>query len=131
MPENAQSDASEKGITRLSGIASVELEAWAEVNHEYCLEEFFHSPYALAGRAVVEGVMEWANRKYTRLPQFIFEDGDKGWEGLVKLCSRLNVVPTRLPKPLAWLGRGLAPYSAGSAYPLLPVSSGSASRAKP
>jgi len=30
-----------------------------------------------------------------------------------------------------WLGRGLAPYSAGSAYPLLPVSSGSASRAKP
>jgi hypothetical protein len=29
------------------------------------------------------------------------------------------------------LGRGLAPYSAGSAYPLLPVSSGSASRAKP
>jgi hypothetical protein len=30
-------------------IASVELEAWAEVNQEYCLEEFFHSPYASGG----------------------------------------------------------------------------------
>jgi hypothetical protein len=55
----------------------------------------------LAGRAVVEGVMQWAKRKCTSLPQFIFEDGDKGWEGLVKLCVRLNVVPTRLPKLLA------------------------------
>ena len=30
-----------------------------------------------------------------------------------------------------WLGRGLAPCSVGSAYLLLPVSSGSASLAKP
>jgi formate dehydrogenase major subunit len=44
--------------------------------------------------------------------------------------------PNRLmtPKyraPGSWSGRGLAPYSLGSAYPLLPVSSGSASIAKP
>ena len=82
-------------------IASVELDAWSEVNRDYCLEEFFHSPYAWAGRAVVEGVMEWAKRKCTSLPQFIFEDGDKGWEGLLLLCARLNVVPKRLPKPSA------------------------------
>jgi len=31
----------------------------------------------------------------------------------------------------SWLGRGLAPYSVGSAYPCLPVSSGSASLAEP
>lgn len=82
-------------------MASVELPAWTEVNGEYCLEEFFYSPYALAGRAVVEGGIEWAKRKCTRLPQFIFEDGDEGWGGLVKLCLRLNVVPMRLPKSLA------------------------------
>jgi len=82
-------------------IASVELAPWAEVNQEYCLEEFFHSPYALAGRAVVEGVLEWAKRKGTVLPQIIFEHGDTGWEGLVELCARLNVVPIRLPKRLA------------------------------
>ena len=33
--------------------------------------------------------------------------------------------------PGVWLGRGLAPCSVGSAYLLLPVSSGSASLAKP
>src|ERR1019366_7193203 len=36
----------------------------------------------------------------------------------------------RIDSPV-WLGRGLAPCSVGSAYLLLPVSSGSASLAKP
>ena len=36
-----------------------------------------------------------------------------------------------IPAALSWLGRGQAPYSVGSAYLLLPVSSGSASLAEP
>src|ERR1035441_4769379 len=52
--------------------------------------------------------------------------------GLVMLFSiwqLKNARQTRWAGP--WLGRGLAPCSVGSAYLLLPVSSGSASLAKP
>jgi hypothetical protein len=53
---------------------SVELAGWEEVNAEYCLEEFFYSPYALAGCGVVESALKWAKRKRGQ-HSFIFE----GW----------------------------------------------------
>jgi len=79
---------------------SVELAGWREVNEEYCLEEFFYSPYALAGLGVVESVLKWAVKKRGQII-FIFEDGDKGWEGLVKLCARYQVIPNRASKKIA------------------------------
>jgi hypothetical protein len=82
--------------------SSVDLEGWAEVNAEYYLEEFFHSPYAIAGCAMVSEGIKWARRKKTKkVPEFIFEEGDEGWEGLVELCSRIDIIPIRLPKQKA------------------------------
>jgi hypothetical protein len=77
---------------------SVELAGWEEVNQEYCLEEFFYSPYALAGCAVLESTLKWARKKSGQC-MFIFEDGDDGWEGLSKLCvRRQGITPNRIPK---------------------------------
>ena len=83
----------------------------------------------------------------------VYSDGLKGFEVEASGCqargphrtSQERPAPERPPVvPLAdraignmqqwligWLGRGQAPYSVGSAYLLLPVSSGSASRAEP
>jgi hypothetical protein len=79
---------------------SVEIAAWESVNTEYCLEEFFYSPYALAGCAVVESTLKWA-RKKSGQHEFFFEDGDHGWQGLVKLCERIKIVPFRVSKKIA------------------------------
>jgi hypothetical protein len=80
---------------------SVELDAWDEVNKEYYLEEILQSPYALAGLFVVDQTLGWAKRKGTKNLKIVFEDGDEGWGGLVKLCIQRNVVPVRLPKQIA------------------------------
>jgi type II secretory pathway component PulL len=69
---------------------------------KYLLEETFYSPYALAGYSVVRQALEWAQRKKVRSPiEFVFEDGDEGWEGLKKLCARRQIVPIQLPKKKA------------------------------
>jgi len=81
---------------------SVELDAWRKIDSEYLLTEAFYSPYALAGFAVVGQTLKWAHRKRVRIPEFIFEEGDEGWDGLLKLCSSwAKVTPIRLPKTKA------------------------------
>jgi hypothetical protein len=50
---------------------------------------------------------------------------DESAETIVRQLKKTPNTDTR------WLGRGQAPYSVGSAYLLLPVSSGSASLAEP
>jgi hypothetical protein len=83
-------------------MASVELDAWNEVNREYLLEEDFYSPYALCAYEVVSQVLMWARSKRIRNSlQFIFEEGDDGWSGVLKLCKKIGVVPVRLPKEQA------------------------------
>jgi hypothetical protein len=78
---------------------SVEIGAWDSVNKEFSLKEFFYSPYALAGYGVVDETRKWANRKGVASSiKYIFEEGDKGWGGLLKLCARDKIVPIRLPK---------------------------------
>lgn len=80
---------------------SIELEAWQRIDSEYYFSERFYSPYALAGFAVIDQTLKWAKRKGVKPPQFIFEDGDDGWEGLLKLCKWDKIIPARLPKALA------------------------------
>jgi len=80
---------------------SVELDAWEKVNKEYYLEEILQSPYALAGVFVVDQALGWAKRKGTKNLQIVFEDGDEGWGGLLKLCLQRNFVPVRLLKQTA------------------------------
>jgi hypothetical protein len=104
-------------------LATVEMEAWRDVNNEYCLEEFFCSPYSLAGFTVVEQAMKWAQNKRVGTPlKIFFEDGDKGWGGLRKLCiTHKHFEPIRLPKKeavpfqvgdfLAWRTRTVATNS--------------------
>jgi len=83
-------------------MASVEIDAWNEVNREYLMEEVFYSPYALCGYTVVKQVLKWAKGKAIKTPiEFIFEEGDDGWSGLVELCKRSSIVPIRLPKERA------------------------------
>jgi hypothetical protein len=66
------------------------------------LEEAFYSPYALCGYSVVSQVLKWAQNKKIKSPiKFTFEEGDDGWDGLLKLCKRKGVVPIRLPKDSA------------------------------
>lgn len=95
-------EVTKKNINKLF-MVNVEIEAWNEVNHEYVLEEVFHNPYALCGYTAIRQILKWARSK--RLPlsrlRIVFEDGDDGWEGLVKLAKRNNVVPIRLPKTVA------------------------------
>lgn len=81
---------------------TVDVEAWEAVNAHSCLEEYFYSPYALTGFGAVAQCLKWAKRKEAKHPEFIFEEGDQGWEGLVKVCEReLGVTPIRLPKKKA------------------------------
>jgi hypothetical protein len=83
-------------------MVSVEIDAWKSIDQEYLLEETFHSEYALAGFSVVCMARKSAKRKKITAPiEFIFEDGDKGWTGLTKLCAPDGVVPIRLPKEKA------------------------------
>jgi len=81
--------------------ASIELAAWKAADSEYCLSERFHSPYALAGFTVIDESLKWAKRKRIKPPAFIFEEGDDGWDGLLKLCAWDNIEPIRLPKKKA------------------------------
>jgi hypothetical protein len=80
---------------------SVELDGWKKVDSEYLLTEGFYSPYSLAGFAVINQTLKWAKRKRVTPPEFIFEEGDDGWEGLLKLCSWDKITPIRLPKAKA------------------------------
>lgn len=81
---------------------TMDMEAWETVNAHYCLEERFYSPYAMCGFGVVGQCLDWAKRKRAKYLEFIFEEGDKGWEGLVKVCEQeQNVTPMRLPKKKA------------------------------
>lgn len=83
-------------------MASIELDAWDEVNREYLLDEMFYSPFAVCGYSVVSQVMDWSHSKRIGSPiEVIFEEGDDGWNGLLKLCKRIGVVPIRLPKEKA------------------------------
>jgi hypothetical protein len=81
-------------------LATIEMRVWREVNREYCVEEFFHSPYALAGFTVTSQAIRWAGHKKVPLPfKIVFEDGDEGWGGLTQLCKKYNhFEPIRLPK---------------------------------
>ncbi len=82
---------------------NIETEAWKAVNEEYMLEETFHSPYALAGFTIVNLVRAWRSKHNLQAPiEYVFEDGDEGWDGLVSLCeSHCRVTPIRLPKSKA------------------------------
>src|SRR5207253_3229682 len=80
---------------------SVELDAWRKVDSESLLTEAFVSPYALAGFAVIGQTVKWAKRKRVKNPEFVFEEGDEGWEGLVTICECVKVTPVRLPKAKA------------------------------
>lgn len=83
-------------------IVTVEMEAWNSVNKEYLLEEYFFSPFALAGYSVVDLVLRWhEKRKKRRKLEIIFEDGEdlQDWRGLKKLCEGLEIMPERLSKP--------------------------------
>jgi hypothetical protein len=83
---------------------TVEMGDWRLVNKSYALEEFFFSPYALAGMAGVEQTIVWAKNRKTKNADLLvaFEDGDQGWEGLNNLCIKyLKVEPIRLPKSKA------------------------------
>jgi hypothetical protein len=95
---------------------SVELAAWNVFDEDYYFSERFHSPFAFASFGVIDQVIKWAKRKrLKKLPDFIFEDGDDGWEGVCDLCKWDKIVPIRLPKAkavpcqlgdmLAWKGR--------------------------
>jgi len=77
---------------------SIELAAWNRIDSEYCFSERFYSPYALAGFSVIDQTLGWAKRKRVKPPEFIFEDGDDGWEGLLKLCEWDKITPIRLPR---------------------------------
>lgn len=80
---------------------SVELAAWDKINSEYCFAEHFYSPYSLAGFAVIDQTLRWAKNKKLKPPEFIFEDGDDGWSGLLELCKWDPITPIRLPKAKA------------------------------
>ena len=74
---------------------------WRVVNGLYMLEEYFYSPYALAGLASADQTIVWAKKRKMANShiQIYFEDGDEGWGGLSKLCQTyLKVEPIRLPK---------------------------------
>jgi hypothetical protein len=88
----------EKNTNKLFSV-TVDMEGWEAVNAHYCLAEYFFSPYAIAGFGAVAQCLKWAKRKKANHPEFIFEEGDEGWQGLVNVCEReLGVTPLRLPK---------------------------------
>lgn len=83
---------------------TVEVEAWTLVNREYLLEDYFFSPFALAGYSVVDLVLQWREkREKRRRLAIVFEDGEdvQDWRGLRKLCDGFDLVPERLPKSAA------------------------------
>jgi hypothetical protein len=83
-------------------MASLEIEAWNLVNQEYFLEENYQSPYAMCSCTLIRELKKWAKQKRIRSPvEYVFEDGDDGWDGLNKLCAREGVTPIRLPKEKA------------------------------
>ena len=86
-------------------MVSVELDTWNAVNKEYLLEENLYSPFAFAGLSVLVQVRKWAQRKHisSHHIKLAFEDGDSGWSGLEKLCSRSNFHPIAVPKSEAVL----------------------------
>jgi hypothetical protein len=88
----------QKNVNKLI-CCSVEIPAWQTVNEEYFLEEFFFSPYTLASYAIVQDGRKWAGKK-SGVHQFFFEEGDDGWDGLVKLCERAGIPPIRVPKSI-------------------------------
>jgi len=98
---------------------SVEIAAWDSVNKEFCLKEAFHSPYALACFGVIDETRKWGQRKgVSSSLEYIFQEGDKGWGGLLKLCAPHGIAPIRLPTKkaipfqvgdlLAWKSRTVA-----------------------
>jgi hypothetical protein len=83
-------------------MVNIEIDAWNEINRDYLLEEVLYNPYALCGYTVIREGLAWSKSKRIKSPvKFIFEDGDDGWAGLVKLASRSKIVPIRLPKSVA------------------------------
>jgi hypothetical protein len=83
-------------------MASMEIDAWDSVNKDYHLQERYHSPYAMCGCRVVLEINQWAIKKRQPRIEYIFEDGDAGWGGLVQLCKdEAGITPIRLPKTKA------------------------------
>lgn len=68
-----------KSHVRHSFSTIILLDAWAEVNRMYALNENHCTPYALGGFFTVNKAMGWLTRRdgSTSITQFIFEDGDK------------------------------------------------------
>jgi hypothetical protein len=88
--------------TNKFAMASMEMEEWDSVNKDYQLEEKYHSPYAMCGCRVVLEIKEWSRKNKRPHVEYIFEDGDKGWGGLVSLCElEGGITPIRLPKKKA------------------------------
>jgi hypothetical protein len=85
-------------------IVTVEVEAWNSVNKDYLLEEYFFSPFALAGYSVTDLVLQWREKRQKRRKlEVIFEDGEdlQDWRGLKKLCEGSGIIPERLDKTKA------------------------------
>ncbi len=81
----------------------VEVPAWNEVNKKFCLEENFHSPYALSGYTALRLSSKWAHKKGHQWPiEVFFEDGDEDRGGLMALCwLHHRTEPVFLPKSKA------------------------------
>lgn len=83
-------------------MASIEIEAWNVVNQEYFLQENYQSPYAMCSVTLIHELKNWAKQKRIKSSvEYIFEDGDDGWDGLKMLCAREFVTPIRLPNEKA------------------------------
>jgi hypothetical protein len=82
-------------------VATVEMDGWNSVNEEYLLEEFFLSPFALAGYSVVDLVLQWREKRNKRRKlEIIFEDGDdlSDWRGLKNSAPVWMWFPSAYPK---------------------------------
>jgi hypothetical protein len=80
-------------------IVTIEIPIWAEIDREYMLSEFFHSPYALAGFKVTGDAVKWATKRKAVPLEVFFESGDEGWGGLKRLCEEhIHFTPEQLSK---------------------------------
>jgi hypothetical protein len=112
------SDASEIIKGRVKGwlFYSVHHTLFDRIDSRYTLRGLFKSPYALAGRACVSVVNEWAQKEELdggKAVDCIFEDGgpDKGG-----LLSALNIAP-RFPDPLFRPSRDIVDRKTGLIRP--------------